>query len=80
MRRESTARRVHRRTVLIADESGVALCCPDCGGRGVQTPEMAMYGVYPPVGTPCGTGGCPGTVQEVTIEEANARLAREVRQ
>ena len=79
MRRESTARRVHRRTVLIADESGVALCCPDCGGRGVQTPLESMHGVYAPVGSSCGTVGCEGSVAQVSVADAKARLSREVR-
>ena len=78
-RQESTARRVYRRIALIA-EDGVSLCCPDCGGRGVQTPLESMHGVYPPAGSPCGTNGCGGTVQEVAVADAKARLDQEVRQ
>lgn len=80
LRRESTARRVHRRIVLIANEDGVALACPACGGRGEQSPLESMHGVYPPVGSPCGTVGCDGTVQEITLAEADARLAEGIRQ
>ena len=78
LRQESTARRVYRRIVLIA-EDGVALCCPDCGGRGTQTPLESMHGVYPEAGRPCGTVGCEGSVQQVNVAGAKARLDRAVR-
>ena len=78
LRAESTARRLHRRTVCIA-EGGVALCCPDCGGRGEQAPEMVLDGAWPPVESPCETDGCDGTVQEISLAEANARLVEGVR-
>ncbi len=79
MRGESTARRVNRRTVLIADEKGTSLACPDCGGRGDRTPEMVEDNIWSLVGSPCDSPGCGGVIEEITIEEANARLAEGVR-